>query len=457
MPDMIAGAHVAGGNLWLRQALCVACLVLPWPVLAQDDVLETEQLPVVSASSSVITRIEFVGNRVTQPRIMLQEMLVKEGDIADPALIERSRQAIMDLGLFTSVDASVDAHEDGSVLRIVVKEKYYILPVPKLNRDDDNNYSFGAEISLDNLAGLNQQLKLRYETEDATGLSGGKVDTNTLSYNYPRVLGSPYLFHTEITQNRLPSEVVTGSTVTSLYELEAWTASLQVSRWLAPRGPSRGWQVGAGLIWRNNGYDYVSGVPTDTFREAQAVGINVLGQFLDVRDYLFSRSGKEYGYVGEFGAPVLGSDTQYTRHEFFYRRYLLIEGRPHENLEFQGRLGLSSGDIFAGEGFAYSLGGSKSLRAFDTGSFTGNSFILFNLQYLRPFFDYYPLRGALFLDVGNAYPSNEKINLGDLKWDVGIGLRLRLKSFVKIDLRVDVAYSYDTGEYKVFAGTKEIF
>jgi len=39
----------------------------------------------------------------------------------------------------------------------------------------------------------------------------------------------------------------------------------------------------------------------------------------------------------------------------------------------------------------------------------------------------------------------------------GIGLRLRLKSFVKIDLRVDVAYAYDTGEYKVFAGTKEIF
>jgi len=67
------------------------------------------------------------------------------------------------------------------------------------------------------------------------------------------------------------------------------------------------------------------------------------------------------------------------------------------------------------------------------------------------------LRGALFLDIGNAYPSNEKINLGDLKWDVGIGFRLRLKSFVKIDLRVDVAYSYDTGEYKVFAGTKEVF
>jgi len=63
----------------------------------------------------------------------------------------------------------------------------------------------------------------------------------------------------------------------------------------------------------------------------------------------------------------------------------------------------------------------------------------------------------VFLDIGNAYPSNEHIDLGDLKWSAGVGLRFRLKSFVKIDLRLDVAYVYETGEYKVFLGTKETF
>lgn len=450
-------ARVAGCAGWRRLLFWLLCVTVALPVLAQPAAENATGEPAGSASADIITAIEFAGNRVTNPKILRYEILVKEGDVADPVLIERSRQAIMDLGLFTSVVASVERRADGSVLTFVIKEKYYILPVPRLNRDDDNNISLGAEISIDNLAGLNQQLKLRYETENATGLSGGKIDSNTLSYNYPRVFGSPYQFRTDISQNRQPAEVVTGATVTSLYDLEAWTTSLQVSRWLAPRGPSRGWQVGAGLVWRRNGYDYVSGAPTDRFRDAHAVGVSVLGQFLDVRDYLFSRRGREYGYKGEFGAPALGSDTQYTRHELFYRRYLLLEGRPHENLEFQGRLGLSSGDIFAGEDYAYTLGGSKTLRAFDTGSFPGNSFVLFNLQYLRPFFDYYPLRGAVFLDIGNVYPSNETINLGDLKWDVGIGLRLRLKSFVKIDLRVDAAYAHDTGEYKVFAGTKEVF
>jgi len=433
------------------------CVLVSLPVQAQKVAEDAEGLSVGSSPTDIITAIEFVGNRVTNPKILRYEILIKEGDVADPVLIERSRQAIMDLGLFTSVYASVERQEDGSVLRFTVKEKYYILPVPKLDRDDDNNISLGAEITLDNLAGLNQQLKLRYENEEADSLSDSRNETNTLSFNYPRMFGSPYLFRTEISQNRLPAEIVTGTTVTSLYELEAWTASLQVSRWLAPRGPSRGWQVGAGLVWRNRSYDYVTGAPTGTFVDARAVGLSAVGQFLDVRDFLFSRRGTEYGYRGEFGSPTLGSDTQFARHEFFYRRYLLLEDRPHENLEFQGRLGLSSGDIFPGEDYAYSLGGSKTLRAFDTGSFTGNSFILLNLQYLRPFFDYYPLRGAVFLDIGNVYPSNETINLGDLNWDVGIGLRLRLKSFVKIDLRVDVSYAYDTGEYKVFAGTKEVF
>ena len=314
---MTAGTHMAGSGRRLKLLLCLISVTLPLPLAAQNDVEKLDRLPAIAASSAVIARIEFAGNRVTQPQILLQEMLVKEGDVADPALIERSRQAIMDLGLFVSVQAVVEPGDQGSVLRIFVKEKYYILPVPRLNRDEDNNFSVGAELSLDNLAGLNQQLKIKYEADEATGLSGGQIDTHSLSYNYPRVLGSTYLFRTDISQQYSPVEVVTGSVMSSLYEKEAWTASLQVSRWINRTGPSVGWQAGAGMVWRRNTYDYVSGTATDTFLDARAVGFTVNGQFIDVRDYLFSRQGLEYGYNGEFGAPALGSDTAYTRHEFF--------------------------------------------------------------------------------------------------------------------------------------------
>ena len=438
------------------------CATVSWPLAAQDSVEAAGASPAIAAPPSAIARIEFTGNRVTQPRILRQEMLVKEGDIADPVLIERSRQAIMDLGLFKSVRVSLEPLDAGVLLRIAVKEKHYILPTPKLNRDDDNNFSLGAELKMDNLAGLNQEIRLRYETDDAKSLSPDqKINTYSASYNYPRVFGSAWLFNTEVNKVNSPAEVVAGSAfdplTDSLYKTGAWSVSVQASRWLNPLGQSRGWQLGSGLVWRRNVYDYVNGVPAPQFQDAQAVGVSLSVQYLDVHDFLFSRSGEEYGYNGEFGSRTLGSETRYTRHGFFYRKFLLLNGRPHENIDLQARLGLSSGEIFAGSGAAYSLGGSRSLRGVDTGTYSGDAFVLFNAQYLRPFFGYYPLRGVLFLDVGNVYPSNSKIRLDEIEWDVGIGLRFRLKSFVKIDLRVDAAYSFDTGNWNYKIGTKEIF
>jgi outer membrane protein assembly factor BamA len=442
---------------WPVALLCLMFVLVVCPVRAAEAPDHAGDPPAVIAPGAIIKAIEFSGNKVTRPVILEQEMLVKVGDVADPALIEGSRQAIMDLGLFVAVYAHVEPYEDGVTVHIIVKEKYYILPIPKLNRDERNNVNLGAEIVVDNLAGFNQQFKLRYETEKAGGLSGGTVTTNTVSYSYPRLLGSRFNLSAAIDKQVMPAEVLTGGVLASVYEKDARSASAQITRWLEPLGPSRGWQVGGGLVWRHNGYDYVSGVPTSAFQDAQAVGVSVLGQFTDVHDYLYSRSGLEFGYSGEYGVRTLGSDTRYTRHEFFYRKYLLLDGQSHQNVDLQGRVGLSSGDMFPDDLYAFSLGGNKSLRAYESGTFTGNTYVLANIQYLRPLFGYLPLRGALFVDIGNAYPSNNELHVGDLHWDAGIGLRLRLKSFVKIALRLDVSYARETGEVRVYAGTKEMF
>jgi outer membrane protein assembly factor BamA len=394
---------------------------------------------------------------VTQERILRQEMFVTEGDPADPVRIERSRQAIMDLGLFVSVHAELETSDTGTVLHIQVKEKYYILPVPRLNHDENYNFSIGGELTVDNIAGLNQQLKLTYEHEDAAALTGGQVAAYSLSFNSPRVAGSPYQFSASATEASGPAEIASGGVVTTLYELEAWTASAQVSRWLNRTGPSQGWQIGGGLVWRRNKYDYIFGAPSDQFADVQAVGITARLGYIFVHDYLYSRSGVDYGYSGEYGTPPLGSDTLYSRHEIYYRKYVLLDGRPHENIDMQFRLGLSSGDMFPTDTYAYSVGGNRTLRGYPSGAFAGNAFFVANVQYLRPLFGYNMLRGVVFVDAGNAYPSNNELHLGDLHWDVGVGMRLRLKSFVKIDLRLDAAYGYETGEWRYFAGTKEMF
>lgn len=442
-----------GESRWPAFAVLVVWLALA-PVAAAEDPAAPVATP---AAPGVIGAIVFSGNKVTQERILRQEMLVKEGDPADATRIERSRQAIMDLGLFVWVHATLVPGEGGQVLRIDVKEKYYILPVPKLNRDDNYHYTLGAELTVDNIAGLNQQIKLRYEHEDATGLAGGQVTTYSLDFNSPRLVGTPFLLSAGISETRTPAEIDSGGVVTTLYRQQAWSANAQLSRWLNSTGLSKGWQAGGGLIWRRNNYDYVSGSPSDQFADAQAVGVIAHVGFVDVHDYLFSRGGVDYGYNGEYGVPVLGSDALYSRHEFYFRKFLLLDGRPHENIDMQFRLGLSSGDMFPSDTYAYGIGGNKTLRGYPSGAFTGNAFFVTNIQYLRPLFGYNVWRGVVFVDAGNTYPSNNELHLGDLHWDVGVGMRLRLKSFVKIDLRLDAAYAYDTGEWRYFAGTKEMF
>lgn len=417
-----------------------------WLTIGVMSVCAAEPLPVIS-------EIQFAGNKTTRSEILLQEMLVKPGDPADPALIEQSRQAIMDLGLFKWVRAELLPAPDGRVLHISVKEKYYFLVIPKLNRSDEG-VGYGGQLRLDNIAGLNQQLKLTYENEKTNLSSSGEQDVFSLLYVYPRVFGGPYRLELDGGVERLPVETLTGDTVTANYDRTSSIAGFRLTRWLNLKGPSQGWQVGGGLVWHQLTHSYLSGTP-NLYQDGTAVGAVGLIEYNEVHDYLYSRGGKNYGVNVEYGLPGLGSDSGYDRELFYYRGYWPVFDWPHHNLDVQFQLGLSSGALFGID--AYSLGGSSSLRGYESGSITGNAFVSANVEYKAPLFGYYPLRGVVFVDAGDAFPSNSDISLSGLKWSAGLGVRLKLKAFVRLDLRVDAAYAFDTKETKVYASSKQMF
>jgi len=387
---------------------------------------------------------------------MLQEMVIQPGDPVDPDRIERSRQAIMNLGLFKSVTAELlPGDERGRVLLITVKEKYYVLPIPKLNRNEDNEIGYGAELRLDNLGGRNQQLKISAEREKSNVSSTGEQDVYSLSYNYPRMFGGPFRLEVTADRERVPMSLLDqGGNPIGDYQRTTTEAHVLITRWLQEIGPSRGWQVGGGLVYRGRRLELLSGTQLP-YENRVGVGALAIAEFSDVQDFLYSRSGKTYGISLEFGVPGLGSDSDYSRQLLYYRAYYQMFGLPHHNLNVQFQLGLSSERILNEDNFK--LGGSSTLRGYESEAISGNSFVLLNLEYLAPLFDYNPLRGVVFVDIGNAYPGNHDIRLSDLKTGAGLGLRWNIKSFVKVDLRLDVAYGFDRGETKVYAATKQTF
>jgi outer membrane protein assembly factor BamA len=433
-PDAVPSSRrpVAGG---LARLLLWAGLLLAVPAHAEERLAE----------------IRFVGNEVTRPEILLQEMSIHVGDVVDLARIEESRQAMMDLGLFKRVDAEVLPGEAGAVAQFTVAEKHYVLPLPRLNRNADGDISYGVQLRLDNLGGLNQRLRVTFENENP---ADGDEDRQELraEYHYARVAGTPFSLDVDAANLRQELVVETGGAETARYQYDARSMGFLVSRFLNVEGPSRGWRVGGGLVFSHNVFEHLEGM-SGLYDNSSSTAIHGVAAYTDLRDLLYSRAGVSYGYDVLVQIPDSWDMHDPALHRFYYRRYLPIADLPHHNFNMQLQLGFSH----EYEGEPYALGGSTTLRGYPRNSVVGRSFVLANFEYLAPLPGTRSLRGGVFLDVGNAYPSSRGIDLTDLKTSIGVGLRWRLKSFVDISLNVDFAYAINEAESKTYASTKDAF
>lgn len=398
------------------------------------------------AETGRITDIRFSGNDTTRAEIMLQEMVVRAGDPVDASAIERSRQAIMDLGLFERVETELRPAEggEGQILEITVVEKLYYLPVPRVNRNADGDISYGLQLRADNMFGLNQALRFTYEeTKPASGNSNDGQELR-LEYDYPRMAGTPYGLSIGGSQVHETRDVP--DMAGQHYDVDLRTFGFSVTRFLEQYGPSRGWRLSSGMVLRSTDYTYEPGA-TPLYPNSDQFALTAAARYADVRNYLYSRAGVAYGYSLEVGVPF-----NYQQHQFYLRQYNLITERPHYSLDYQVQFGFSQGTTAA-----HSLGGSGTLRGYPRGTITGDVFFLANVEYLQPLFGYKALRGVVFLDVGNAYPKLSAVDITDLKASIGVGLRYVLKSFVNVQLRLDYGYGLNVGNGKTYAGTKDTF
>jgi hemolysin activation/secretion protein len=94
------------------------------------------------------------------------------------------------------------------------------------------------------------------------------------------------------------------------------------------------------------------------------------------------------------------------------------------------------------------LGGVNGLRAYRRDEFTGSKSVLFNVEdrtfWVDDAFHLVSLGGVAFVDSGYAWARGQGVSIGDLKSDVGVGLRFGLtRSSNEVVVRLDVAYRMD--------------
>ncbi|MDZ7271633.1 MAG: BamA/TamA family outer membrane protein [candidate division KSB1 bacterium] len=138
----------------LRKRYVVPALVCACALIAAASFGQSPPI-----DSMRVVQIVVSGNHHTRDFVILREMKTKPGDILDPYKLELDRLRVESLGLFTRVEALPVRTDQGLVVVILVSERWYVFPVPILERHekDWNKFSYGLGLRHMNLRGRNEQ------------------------------------------------------------------------------------------------------------------------------------------------------------------------------------------------------------------------------------------------------------------------------------------------------------
>lgn len=416
---------------WLRLVVCVAFW---WALQA-------------SASSAwpAVREIAFSGNHTTRPETMLREMPLHAGEPADPARVEASRQAIQDLGLFRSVTVQSIAVRGGVRLLFTVREKFPVLPVPRIEGSGNGDYGYGAQLRWNNLWGLNhtmtlQAMRRRYNDPDKTA-------DNALQFGYtiPFLGSSPYGLSTSLSLRNQNSLDTRGNPYHETFQ----NFQLLGTYTLGHVHPSNGWSLAAGLDWQRD-------APSGAFAPhppSYALGPVFSATMNDLRYLIYSEEGRRFRATTQFSVDGALANYSSSATTLTWREDWHVGSTPHQTLELLAGGGFYLGGAEGHRHDFYSLGGTRTLRGYASSFSEGDYGYSIAGSWLRPMrFDW--LRLLLVAEAGNTYDGTRQVGRSPVYASIGLGLRARVNWLVNLELEAGVALPLVDGHgVRLFAGT----
>lgn len=390
-----------------------------------------------------IIEIVFAGNEVTQPRTMLREMTIHAGAPADPREIERSRQGVQDLGLFRAVSAREEPVEGGVRVVITVKEKIYILPLPRGDISSDGGYGYGAQLRWSNLWGLNHTFAPYFERRQP---SEGDADPERRGIETRAQVrySAPFIFDTRYGAGFSAGYFKTPYLEPLRYEQVNQFVSMGLSRKLGEGRGSQGWTGSTSLSWLDESTKGAQPPP----EKGQAVALGLGAGYRDLRFNVYSDEGTAYGFGVSSATESVLSDYHFTSWGLSYERYFRMGSTPHQNLNLLFEAAALHDGAVGGDSFT--VGGAGNLRGYEPETAKGDAYYVASVEYLRPVFRN-SIRVLAVFDAANAFAEPGDAHLGKVYTSFGIGVRVRIQAFVSLDLEIGVAWPLDGGGPRLFA------
>lgn len=417
----------------------LSCILSVVAILFQSPLMAAEEVKVDGAilCHGKIGQIIFSGNASTKESVFRQEMQFAEGSFCSIKDILEARQNIMDLGIFSAVKPSLLMQDRKLVLRYHVKEKHYILPLPRISRTSDGEIRLGVQLRMDNFAGLNHQLRLtseKHAEDDGAGRTGFE---HSFGYNVPRFYNSRYGMSFDIVHLEKQYQLKRDGIVYGESDRSSDKIVLGLNRRRSTKGGFSGWKNNFLFSYEIRGHKLKEG-EMGPFEEGQNLIIGAGVNYDDVHLEKYRRRGFILGGDLSFGLDILGGDYHYERFDAYYRAYTPIEAETLTNINYNVQIGISNGTPFGER--AFSLGSGETLRGLAGRTLDGDVRLLMNMEYLSALKINPAIRWVVFWDIANIFPRWE-FKPARTENGLGAGLRWKIVSFVKLDLRMDYAFS----------------
>lgn len=390
--------------------------------------------------------VVIIGNTQTKDKVIRRELAIQPGDPVDRSRIEISKQRLMGMGYFQKVEANAvaaDALDEKDVhINVTEKEDRFNLRVGA--GASDTNSVFGmAEISTGNFDLFNpgnwfygggQRMRIQ-----------GIFGVENAGFNVDFV--EPWLMDLPIR-----------------YELSGYMNQVEYSEWSEDRVGVRTsiskrifddfttFSLGYKFEYvdvndishKLRGYMRATGQEGHQFVSQPSISIT-----RDTRDnYIDPTSGYQLNFFGAVSPKILGSSSN------FYR--LEGKGSVYYNFWDGAIVVMAGGKIGTVSSFdrsddvpifeRYFLGGGDSLRGFEYRTVSptynrenigGQTMLLLTAEVSHPI--YGPIRGAAFVDAGNAWRNSYSMGFSQMNVGAGYGLRIKVP-ILNAPIRLDLAY-----------------
>jgi len=384
---------------------------------------------------STIRGIFISGNEITKEKVIRRELVIQDGDLADAGKLRTSRQILMGMNYFESVDITPRAteKEDQKDIDIAVVEK----PTGRL--------TLGVGVSSeDPVFGMIEMSQSNFDITNWRHPTGGgqrlllRAQIGTRQQDVGVTFTEPWLFDQRL---RLDLEVYLHQRDQDYYTQRNIGLQPMLTRQLKPSAPEGSeWQwwkhsvgVRAEQVTLSSFDDDVSQVIKDEAGSYTAVTL-IYQIARDSRDRTINPTkGSRMSLSTEIEPEILGAYTTLYRFRAQGTKYI-----PLRRTVLKLDLEMGVVDTLSGPDPAlfdeFFAGGTNSIRGFKrravgpTDEFDnpigGQTLLRGTVEWVFPIYDM--IRGSLFCDFGNVWADPYAFNPGEINVSVGPSLQLDL-------------------------------